>query len=156
MAAIGSPYCYAGDPVSSVADMEVSDERVRVLVCGSRTFTSQDVVTIVLDGVAAKHDGNITIIHGAARGADTLADKWAKAKGVPVLAFAADWNRYGRRGGYVRNAQMISEGEPDVCWAFVDRELDESRGTAMMVRLAIKAEIPTYVVRTTSVEYPAD
>lgn len=120
-------------------------ESVRVLVCGSRTVVSQDAVTLVLDDVLRQH-GNILIIHGAARGADMLADKWAQANGVPVMAFAANWTKYGKRAGFLRNTQMLEEGRPDVVWAFVDKPLEESKGTKMMVDIARKAGVHCEVV----------
>lgn len=133
-------------------------ERVRVLVCGSRTFASQDAVTIVLDGISRQYGGNITIIHGAARGADTLADKWAQANGVPVMAFAAQWTKYGKRAGFLRNTQMLEEGKPHIVWAFVDKPLEDSRGTKMMVDIARKAGVHCEVVEAipTPLEPPVE
>jgi hypothetical protein len=81
------------------------------------------------------------IIHGAAKGADTLAGRWAKEFNIPVLVFPADWKKYGRRAGPIRNAQMLSEGKPNLVVAFPG-----GRGTANMVGLSQKAGVPVYAV----------
>lgn len=118
----------------------------RVLVCGSRTFNNATVLNTVLDGINLTSD--ILIIQGGARGADHLAGEWATAKGVPMLVFAANWNQYGKRAGFIRNSEMLNEGKPDVVWAFVDKPLAESKGTKMMVDIARKASVQCYVVQT--------
>jgi hypothetical protein len=118
---------------------------VRVLICGSRTFGDYESVSVVLAGFAGRNL-DVTVIHGAAPGADSLAARWAKEYGYDVQAFPADWDRYGKRAGYVRNQQMLDEGHPEVVWAFVDKPLRESKGTSMMVELARNAGLPVHVV----------
>lgn len=125
----------------------MAPDTLRVLVCGSRTVTDQRAVGIVLNGIAVETDWNLVVIHGAARGADNLADRWASANDVSVLAFAAQWNKYGKRAGFLRNTQMLEEGKPHVVWAFVDKDLSESKGTKMMVDIARKGGVPCYVVQ---------
>lgn len=120
----------------------------RVLVCGSRTFDIIEPIGTVLDGLDLRFMGNLVVIHGCAKGADSLADRWAKASDtVLVEQYPADWNRYGRQAGYMRNKQMLEEGKPDEVWAFIDKPLKESKGTKMMVELASAALLPVRVVR---------
>ncbi len=128
---------------------------MRVLVCGSRTFQDRAHLEAVLHGLCYVYYGNwvfgeddkeFIVIQGGARGADELADQWADSVRTEVLEFPADWDRYGKRAGYVRNQQMLDEGQPDLVVAFVDKPLPESRGTAMMVDIARKAGIKTIVV----------
>lgn len=70
---------------------------IRLLVCGGRDFTDRAAAFAAIDRVHAER-GVALLIHGAARGADTLAGEWAEARGVPVLAFHADWAGLGREG----------------------------------------------------------
>lgn|SRR5215831_2138738 len=86
-----------------------------------------------LQRLSLQHD-NVTIIHGAARGADSLAAEAAKELGFEVLAFPADWSTYHKSAGPIRNRQMINE-RPDFVWAFHDN-LRDSKGTKDMVKVA--------------------
>ena len=53
------------------------------------------------------------------------------ANGVVVEEFKADWDKFGRAAGPIRNAQMLREGKPDLVVAFPG-----GRGTANMVAQA--------------------
>lgn len=133
--------------MSELEDEGGDNVELRVLVCGSRTFDDRGAVYTVLDGLDLETSGHVLVIHGAANGADTLAAQWATQTERAQVPYPASWEQFGKRAGYVRNAQMLAEGKPDVVWAFVDKPLNESKGTAMMVDLAAKAGVPTYVVQ---------
>lgn len=111
----------------------------KVLVCGGRDYTDRDKVYSVLDKLCSEHE--ITIIHGNARGADTLASDYAIEHNIPELAFPADWGTYGRSAGYFRNLQMLEEGEPDLVIAFPG-----GNGTRMMIELAKKVKVETWII----------
>lgn len=68
-----------------------------------------------------------------------MAEEWAVENGRMLKRYPADWNQYGKRAGYVRNAQMVKEGA-DVCLAFIR---NGSRGASMTANLAEKAGIRT-------------
>jgi hypothetical protein len=106
---------------------------MKILVCGGRDFNNRAIADVHLDAFA---NNETTIIHGAARGADSLADAWAKDNGVTVKAYPADWNKYGKRAGYIRNVQMLNEGKPDLVIAFPG-----GKGTDMMIMLAQSANV---------------
>lgn len=105
----------------------------RVLVCGGRDFDDRDLVFRVLDAAHAAEPIEV-IVHGGARGADALADDWAKSRGVSVAVFRADWKSYGRGAGPTRNQVMLDEGRPDIGFSFPG-----GKGTADMRRRMIKA-----------------
>lgn len=79
---------------------------MKILVCSGRDYTDRGQLFDTLDQV---HEAApiTTIIHGAARGADTLAGRWAAARGVRCDVYPADWQRDGRRAGYIRNQRML-------------------------------------------------
>lgn len=79
------------------------------------------------------------VIHGAARGADSLAGLWAKQRGVPEWAFPAQWDIFGKAAGPMRNKQMLDEGKPTHVLAFPG-----GSGTRHMVSIALSAGIWTY------------
>jgi hypothetical protein len=120
---------------------------MRLLVCGSRTWTDQARLRQVLDQVVSEHDdGQVTVTEGDARGADRLAGQLARERGWRLERYPADWTREGRAAGFRRNARMLREGRPDLVVAFTVGPLAESRGTADMVRRAQEAGVPVQVI----------
>jgi len=81
--------------------------------------------------------GTHTLIEGEARGADSMARDIALARGWEVIRVPADWVKYGRGAGPIRNQQMLDMG-PDQVWAFHDN-LACSKGTLDMVRRSKRA-----------------
>lgn len=174
---------------------------MRLLVCGSRSFANRGLVEEVLTGIYTVHGRGwhidhtqpFFICHGAAPGADTLADLWANSEApgpfvwgedvkapsdlvtfrdCPIVLhrFPADWegpcdpsfckpghrrNR-GMNGGQSycpaagprRNRRMLDEFEPTRLVAFIDRPLDESRGTRDMVEIAEARGIEVAVIES--------
>lgn len=126
--------------------MTSSDKPTRILVCGSRTFDTGYVINYELDYISHYYNGNVMVIHGGANGADRLGGKWAEANDKTLEVYVADWNQFGKRAGYLRNTRMLEEGRPDRVVAFVDKPLEESKGTKMMVDIARKGGVPCRVV----------
>lgn len=118
----------------------------KVLVCGSRNWTRCWMIETYLDGLDARF-GPLIIIEGEAAGADRAGAVWAERHDPrrEVMRFPADWERHGKRAGFLRNTAMLEEGQPDLVLAFAD-DLSTSVGTAMMVKIARAAGVPTIVV----------
>lgn len=100
---------------------------MRVLVCGGRDFCDAQRVYSYLDNINKRHSID-AIIEGNARGADRIAGFWARKNGIDNLKFNADWAKYGKQAGSVRNAEMLRTGQPDLVVAFPG-----GRGTADMI-----------------------
>jgi hypothetical protein len=112
---------------------------VRVLFCGSRNWTDYWSILAVM---AELPEGTV-IIHGAAPGADMLAERAAKELRFGWTPFPADWKTHGRRAGPIRNAEMLLYGRPELVHAF--RSLGASSGTDDMIRQARAAGVPVEV-----------
>jgi len=112
---------------------------MRILVCGGRDFNDDILVRKVLFNYI---DKNLVIIQGEARGADYLAKMWAKNYSVAYESYPADWSKYGKRAGYIRNVQMLNEGKPDMVIAFPG-----GKGTEMMINLAKSAGVPVTEIK---------
>lgn len=69
------------------------------------------------------------VVCGEATGADAGGKKWARARGVPVKSFPADWAQFGKRAGLIRNEQMAEYAEGLVAFP-------GGAGTADMIRRA--------------------
>jgi hypothetical protein len=113
-----------------------------VLVCGGREFSDRDALEVTLDRLHRER-GFSLIIAGGARGADTMAEEWAKARGIACDVYHADWAGRGRRAGPIRNEQMLREGKPDLVVA-----VPGGRGTAHMCRIAREAGVEVVEVST--------
>lgn len=119
---------------------------MKILVTGDRNW--DDPVAIgkaILETISefdiTLSESDITVVHGAARGADSLAGEVSKTFGFRVLEFPAQWNLYGRAAGPIRNQQMLDENpDIDVCLSF-HKNLNESKGTRDMVNRVTNAGI---------------
>ncbi len=112
----------------------------RVLICGSRTYKNAAAIAEAVHGLPT---GSV-VIHGAARGADSLADLYARQNGLETEAYPLDWDKYGKGAGPVRNKQMLDEGRPTDVIAFVANPTN-SPGTANMVLQALARGVPVEV-----------
>lgn len=110
---------------------------MRVLVCGGREYANMMAMARVFDDLP---DGTV-IIHGGARGADSLAGECAKHNDFAVEVYKADWVTHGKAAGAIRNQRMLDEGCPELVIAFPG-----GRGTADMVSRARKAGIPVRLI----------
>lgn len=110
---------------------------MRILVCGGRDYNEEKTVNFILDSLKDVE----VVIDGGAKGADTLASKWAIINGIPSVTYCADWTTHGKAAGFIRNKLMLDNGKPDLVIAFPG-----GKGTANMVELATKANIPVVSV----------
>ena len=111
----------------------------RVLITGSRDWCDENRIAGALLYEVSRRPASdrIIVIHGAARGADSLAARVAVHYGWQVEAHPADWARFGKSAGFRRNAEMVARGA-DVCLAFIK---DNSRGASHTAAIAENAGI---------------
>ena len=115
---------------------------MRILVCGDRNWTDCKSIENRLKLLPK----DTIIIHGACRGADKIAGLEAKKLGFEVLEFPAEWEKYGKGAGPIRNQKMLDEGKPDVVIAF-HQDIENSKGTKDMVERAEKVGIKVEIIR---------
>jgi hypothetical protein len=113
----------------------------RILITGSRYWRDEKLIESAINGwctETATPPSDVRIVHGAALGADRLADWVARDRGLAVEPHPADWSNDGRAAGPIRNARMVALGA-DVCLTFA---LPGSRGTFDCAAKARAAGIP--------------
>jgi len=113
---------------------------MRVLVCGGRKFSDYQLLAQTLDALHCERAFSL-LIHGAAKGADTLAHEWAARNGVNISFYRADWNKYKKAAGPIRNTRMLTEGKPQLVVAFKGGD-----GTADMIAQAHAALVMVKVI----------
>lgn len=106
-----------------------------LLVTGGRNYENREELYQVLDKLHAER-GFTYLVHGNARGADSLAHEWAVSRGVQPVAMEALWDAEGLAAGHNRNRRMLEFRKPDLCVAFPG-----GRGTANMMRQARDMDI---------------
>jgi len=108
---------------------------VKVLVCGGRGFLNKGLLYHYMDALHSRFCFT-ELIHGGAKGADTLAGEWAMDWSIPVHVFPAQWSRDGKLAGPFRNQRMLDEGKPALVVSFPG-----GRGTMDMVKQAVFAGV---------------
>ena len=108
---------------------------MKYAVVGSRTFSDYPFMEKVL----SSYDDITTIISGGARGADSLAKRYAEEHNLNYVEFPALWDFYGKSAGYLRNQQIVDAAK--VVIAFWD---GESKGTRHTIKLAETQGKPVY------------
>lgn len=109
----------------------------KIAIVGSRDYPRLDDVW---EFVATLPD-TATVVSGGARGVDTAAEEAARARGLAVEIFPADWNTYGKSAGFRRNADIVNAADEVV--AFIYRN---SKGASHSVELARRAGKPVRVI----------
>lgn len=128
----------------------------KVLISGDREWTNLDIIRHELVALPSY----AVIIHGAARGADAIADTIANELGLRSIRCPAHWQHNasgwcsvygpceidcqevsGRAAGALRNIWMLDSYQPDYLIAF-HPAIDDSRGTRHAIREAEKRRIP--------------
>lgn len=111
---------------------------MKILITGSRDWTDRRRIIARL----MELPDDTTIIEGGAIGADLVAAHVARALNFHVITAKADWSKYGRAAGPLRNRAML-DMKPDLVIAFCK---NQSRGTMDCVKAAIERGIPVELV----------
>jgi hypothetical protein len=98
---------------------------MKTIIAGSRTITDISILyRMVLPWDITE------VVSGAARGVDMMGEEFAFDMGIPVKRFPANWTKFGRGAGFIRNAEMALYAE-----ALVTIWDGYSKGTANMIDL---------------------
>jgi len=111
---------------------------MNVIIAGGREFNNSNILNNVMDNLNWKID---SVVCGMASGADTLGKEWADSKGINVIELYAEWDRHGRKAGYIRNEKMAEVGNALVL--FWD---GKSRGSRNMLKLAFEYKLKPILI----------
>jgi len=107
---------------------------VKYILAGGRNYALSNEDTDRLGGIK----GEMTeVVTGGAKGADSDGEVWAELERIPVRRFPADWTKYGRAAGIVRNREMVEYADAAVVFP-------GGRGTESLYELARKANLVIY------------
>lgn len=115
---------------------------MKIIIAGSREITDYDLVER-----AAYESGwideNTEIVSGMAKGVDTLAVEFAEKHHFPLHKFPANWEKYGRPAGMIRNDEMAQFAD-----ALVAVWDGRSVGTRGMIEIARARRLKILIYRT--------
>lgn len=118
-------------------------ENFKVIIAGSRGFSNYKLLKEKCNEYLRekRKEYNIIIISGGARGADTLGEKYAQDEGFSLEVFPANWNKFGKSAGFIRNEQMAEIA--DALIVFWD---GKSHGTKHMIEIMENKKLLVRVV----------
>jgi len=118
---------------------------MKLLICGSREWVLTEQIYSVLSSLPPQ----TVIIHGGAKGADSITDDIAKSLDFEVRAYPVsqeEWKKFGKAAGVLRNERMLNSEHPDKDGVLIDKAFAfstnyENRGTRDMVTRLWKAKV---------------
>lgn len=117
---------------------------MKLAIVGSRTFNDYELLKNEINKLISEY--NITeiteIVSGGAKGADSLAERYAKENNLKLTIFPAEWDKYGKKAGYIRNDKIWQYADLGV--AFWD---GKSKGTQHSFKLAEKYKKRLKIIR---------
>ena len=119
---------------------------LKLAVVGSRSCNNVGIIfeylCIICSPFQSKEDVyDVEIVSGGAKGADTIAEKFALINRIPTKIFLPDWDKHGKSAGFLRNKDIVDYS--DMVLAFWDQK---SKGTKHTIDLALKAGKSVWIV----------
>lgn len=112
---------------------------MKVIIAGSRNLCKYEYVE---EAIKKSNFKITTIISGNAKGIDKLGEKYALNNNIELITYPADWNKYGKSAGYIRNTEMLKE-----CDALIAIWDGISKGTKHMIEIVKKSNKEIFVLK---------
>ena len=107
---------------------------MKIAIVGGRNFKDYESMKTTLELFFEENNISCSsVISGGARGADTLAEKFAEENSLEMIVFKPDYEKFGRAATLKRNTQIIENA--DTVFAFWN---GLSRGTYDSIKKAEK------------------
>lgn len=108
---------------------------MKLIVAGGRDYFLCDEEYLEIQLISPSE-----IVSGGARGADACGEVWAIEHDLPCKVFPAEWDKYGRGAGHIRNKEMAAYADAVALFP-------GGKGTDNMYREAFLAKIKIYDFR---------
>lgn len=118
------------------------ESKFRVVVCGSRYFNDLKFIYEKLDFYLSNQIKNVEIVQGDFDGPDRISQMYAHDRELLLTTFHAEWGKYGKRAGPIRNEEMARYSI--ACIAFWD---GKSRGTLSMINFAKQYNLKLKIIK---------
>jgi len=118
---------------------------MKVIVAGNRYKDSQNKIVfddydLVLSAINSCGFFIDELVSGTAIGVDQLGEQWAQTRSIPITRMPADWNKYNKGAGPIRNRAMAVYADAAVIvWD------GTSEGTRSMINEMIRIKKPYHL-----------
>ena len=125
---------------------------IRIIIAGGRDFTDRHQMGTELwklfGGFKLSTWERVEVVCGMCCGAELLGKDWATMQALDIKEMPADWDRYGKRAGYIRNEQMAKCAKNGNPYGYLVAFWDgRSRGTRNMIEKALVAGLEIHIFR---------
>lgn len=120
---------------------------VRIIIAGTRSFNDYALLRKTMCSLFGQvSPSQMEVISGhCPTGADSLGEIFARRNGIRLTTFPANWEKYGKAAGPIRNKQMAEYVSTDgYLVAFWD---GKSRGTKNMIEEAYRVGVTVKIVQ---------
>ena len=127
---------------------------MKIVVTGDREWTSLETIAAAFTWLLTTRNiaaSEVVVVEGEARGADLGCRVVAEGMGMKVIPMPAEWKKYGRAAGPIRNQQMLDQHlDITLCLAFHD-DLEHSKGTKDMTKRCKRSAVPVWHFQSHSI-----
>lgn len=114
---------------------------MNVVIGGYRNFENYEIFkSFVYSCLNELESNEITILSGHCKGVDLMGERYAKEKGLVLEIYPADWKKYGKAAGPIRNKKMVEKA--NIVIAFV---CERAKGTKNLIAQAKKLDKKVFV-----------
>lgn len=119
----------------------LKNQQIKIAVIGSRSFDDYELLARSIKETMGRYEV-ATVVSGGAKGADSLAERYAAENNLQTMILKPDWKKFGRGAGVIRNKDIVENA--DYVLAFWD---GSSKGTQNSIDHARKMNKPVKVIK---------
>lgn len=90
----------------------------RIVVAGCRYYNdyceAEKYIDFCINNIKSKY--TLIFVSGGCCGADSLGERYASENGYAIEIYNAEWSKYGKKAGPVRNQKMAEIGDYFICF----------------------------------------
>ncbi len=115
---------------------------MKLLITGSRKLEDPKTLKLAIEELKTKEGQKITmLLHGGAKGADTLAENWAKENGIKTHVIKPNYEEHGKAAPLIRNKELVKLANKTLALYTTEKR---TGGTGHTATETIKAGKPLY------------
>lgn len=123
----------------------------KILISGSRVLYDPYIksdLRDLLSFIQAKHGrDDLVIIHGdCPKGIDSHVKEYCSNVGITQICYPANWSRFGRAAGHIRNEFMLEDSKPAHVYCIFGDINNMSPGTKGMFNLCKEKGVPVTIL----------